>query len=787
MPLKPAVVLGKKKRRQQFDNDDGGKKQRRQFDDDDGDDDDDDDDDADDDDDDDDGDDDDDAADDDGDDDAADDGVTADLGKRQRRHQVEENDEPGFAAALVPLQMNPKPQPLRLSGGHASRILRPTRSAKPSMSAEACDQVDTYHQRAVPPEISGDDGVAVDLGKNQRRQQFEENDDDDEDDDDDDVDDDAADDDGDDGDDVMIGVTADFGKMQRRHQVEEKDEPGFAAALVPLQRSMSGNFPPSHALNAWVLIHGRNGVVKNPKEAFNTAEEGARQGCHDCQGVMAFCLLLPRLFRLKEQGDVNPRFLELARLSSASGSRFGQYTLGRWHEIGKPDDGQKVPHFRREAVQLHKLAAAQGLDDAQFQLGKMSIEGRCGLDTNHAEGLRWWQLAAAQGHPEAMHNVANCHRHGYIVTVDLAEAIRWYRRAEAAGWLLAAGYLRRCMRKQQVEHEDGLPESLSLMAVAKMFFGMLVEMQLCNPQGTCFFSFVHLPPPVPRAFAGAPLYDMSLKQVERLCLVGCGFKGRLVRLLSLGMGLHFEPQKISRACHKMMHSTALRVASKLPGVFRDKVAKEAEALCAAGQCAAALVPLQRAIYFGDLPSRALNAWVLIDGRVGVTKNQKKAFELVDEGARLGCHHCQGVMAHCNVFGHGCKQNHARSLELARLSSDSGSRYGQYTLGWLHQFGKAGLSVDRAQAVTLYQLAASQGLDKAQRALGQTRTFHTLVIDRDEGRRCLQLAFAQDDRLETDSERDSDWDDPYEGDGPYPNYLYGASPPPGWVAPPGFRV
>ena len=242
----------------------------------------------------------------------------------------------------------------------------------------------------------------------------------------------------------------------------------------------------------------------------------------------------------------------------------------------------------------------------------------------------------------------------------------------------------------------------------------------------------------------------------------------------------------------MMHSTALRVASKLLGLFCDKVAKEAEQLCASGKSADAIVLLKRAIYFGDLRSRALYAWLLIDGRVGVAKDQKKAFDLVDEGARLGCHHCEGVMAHCHVFGHGCKKNYARSLELARLSSQNGSRYGHYTLGWLHQFGKAGLSADPTEGVAFYQLAASQGLDKAQRALGQMDTFGPLGIDRDdEGRRWLQLAVAQDDHEETDSE---EYEDPYDsgGDGPYPNYWFGApppgAPPPnGWVAGHGFRV
>jgi TPR repeat protein len=87
-------------------------------------------------------------------------------------------------------------------------------------------------------------------------------------------------------------------------------------------------------------------------------------------------------------------------------------------------------------------------------------------------------------------------------------------------------------------------------------------------------------------------------------------------------------------------------------------------LLAAGQCAAAAAQLQRAIDLGDLSSRALKAWLHIDGREGVAKDGKTAFELAEECARLGCHHCQGVMADCYFWGYGCKRDEARSLELA---------------------------------------------------------------------------------------------------------------------------
>ena len=74
---------------------------------------------------------------------------------------------------------------------------------------------------------------------------------------------------------------------------------------------------------------------------------------------------------------------------------------------------------------------------------------------------------------------------------------------------------------------------LPLLAVVMWLHGTLVWLQLCNPQGVALFSFVRLPPRVPHPFAGAPVYDISLTHAERLRAVGCGLKGKLVRLLSL--------------------------------------------------------------------------------------------------------------------------------------------------------------------------------------------------------------------------------------------------------------
>ena len=107
---------------------------------------------------------------------------------------------------------------------------------------------------------------------------------------------------------------------------------------------------------------------------------------------------------------------------------------GPWSCKGGPefDEAQAVAFFR--------LAAAQGLDLAQCQMGIMLQSGYC-VVRDRTEGLRMLHLAAAQGYPEALNEVAECYEHGCGVAADVAEAIRWFRRAQSAGYPIAAGKL----------------------------------------------------------------------------------------------------------------------------------------------------------------------------------------------------------------------------------------------------------------------------------------------------------------------------------------------------------
>jgi hypothetical protein len=209
-----------------------------------------------------------------------------------------------------------------------------------------------------------------------------------------------------------------------------------AIAAAQLQRAIDLGDLPSRALKAWLHIHGREGVAKDHKTAFELAEEGVRLGCHHCQGVMANCYLMG--YGCKSD---DARSLELARESSGRGSRYGQYALGSLHACGYCG-GEQAQHYAK-AVEFYLLAAEQGHDGAQCQLGCLIGEGNTYIVHDDAESLRWLKLAAAQGHPVSLRLVADSYERGLGCRKSKAEAIRWYRRAAAAGEPEAAAELRR--------------------------------------------------------------------------------------------------------------------------------------------------------------------------------------------------------------------------------------------------------------------------------------------------------------------------------------------------------
>ncbi len=79
-----------------------------------------------------------------------------------------------------------------------------------------------------------------------------------------------------------------------------------------------------------------------------------------------------------------------------------------------------------------RLAAAQGHAYAQFNLGNIFENGR-GIAQDDAESVRWYCLAAAQGDADAQFNLGVMFADGRGVAQDCVEDVRWWRLASAQG------------------------------------------------------------------------------------------------------------------------------------------------------------------------------------------------------------------------------------------------------------------------------------------------------------------------------------------------------------------
>ena len=98
--------------------------------------------------------------------------------------------------------------------------------------------------------------------------------------------------------------------------------------------------------------------------------------------------------------------------------------------------GRGVTRNATEAVRLFRLAAAQGLAAAQYNVGRAYATG-LGVRKNQPEAARWYRMAAEQGDPAAQNALAILEATGRGSLRDPDAALDLFRRAAMSGYSLA--------------------------------------------------------------------------------------------------------------------------------------------------------------------------------------------------------------------------------------------------------------------------------------------------------------------------------------------------------------
>jgi len=90
-------------------------------------------------------------------------------------------------------------------------------------------------------------------------------------------------------------------------------------------------------------------------------------------------------------------------------------------------------------LKWYRLAAHQGHAGAQYDLGVMYDNGQ-GVAQNYAEALKWLRLAADQGHAGAQFGLGVMYANGQGVAQNYVQAHMWFNLAAAQGDAKAVKY-----------------------------------------------------------------------------------------------------------------------------------------------------------------------------------------------------------------------------------------------------------------------------------------------------------------------------------------------------------
>ncbi|MBF0159905.1 MAG: SEL1-like repeat protein [Magnetococcales bacterium] len=194
------------------------------------------------------------------------------------------------------------------------------------------------------------------------------------------------------------------------------------------------------------------GIARDESEAMQWYRLAAEQGHADAQNRLGL------LYRDGKNGqpDENRMMAKIAAITPAMPQQLLKNRL-----VGSLLEGASAvqsvlenrigigqQHNHREAIKWFRLAAEQGHAQAQNNLGNLYRKGH-GTQTNYQEALEWYRRSAAQGYANAQNNLGNMYRIGEGVDQNHQEALYWYRLAAAQGHINAQKNMDLILKKRQ--------------------------------------------------------------------------------------------------------------------------------------------------------------------------------------------------------------------------------------------------------------------------------------------------------------------------------------------------
>ncbi|GLB43624.1 putative sel1-like repeats [Lyophyllum shimeji] len=177
-------------------------------------------------------------------------------------------------------------------------------------------------------------------------------------------------------------------------------------------------------------LNGELGLSKRPKEGVKWLKRSAEHATGE------FPHALHELALLHERGVENVLFvdfeysIELLAQAAELGYAPSAYRLGECYEYGK----MGCPQDAALSIHYYNIAAQQGHRDACFALTAWYLVGSPGvLPQSDTEAFLWAQKAAEGGLAKAMYAVGYFLEVGIGTSVNMSQAVSWYKRAAEKG------------------------------------------------------------------------------------------------------------------------------------------------------------------------------------------------------------------------------------------------------------------------------------------------------------------------------------------------------------------
>jgi TPR repeat protein len=194
------------------------------------------------------------------------------------------------------------------------------------------------------------------------------------------------------------------------------------AAATWFEKAAENNIPEAQFQYGLMLLDGTN-VPKDAAKAEKMLQAAADAGNPLAQFNLA------QLYIRNDHGQEGIRkAVPYYRLAAEAGLPDAQYAMSQVFANGAGGTGKDDEEARRWLT----LAARQGYDTAEIDLGTWLVDGRGG-ERDAVTGFRWLKQAADGGNVAAMNRVAKLYMQGIGTEPNTIDAAAWYFLARRAG------------------------------------------------------------------------------------------------------------------------------------------------------------------------------------------------------------------------------------------------------------------------------------------------------------------------------------------------------------------